>query len=82
MRKRCKTCNGTYSQDGNSHAYFHACPPIYNKITKQYEERAEKRDENPVEILTDDEFAKLSDMQRKTAKRSRPKSEGKGVENI
>ena len=82
MNKRCKTCNGTYSQNGNSHAYFHACPPSYNKITKQHEERVEKRDENPVEILTDDEFAKLSDVQRKTAKRSRVKSEGKGVENI
>lgn len=61
----CITCGGVYQnplQDGM--LYFHACPPIPNRETGQFEERPDKRDEN---IVLDEATGKV-----------RLKSEGKG----
>ena len=73
MRK-CNTCGGTYEPIQNDMQYFHACPDVFNKTTKQTEKTKDYRDENVVATIDD------SGNEPKTI--TTIKSEGKGYTEL
>jgi hypothetical protein len=45
--KACNTCGGVYpTTQADGLVYFHACAPAFDKATRLYSERPNKRDEN------------------------------------
>lgn len=80
MMKRCLSCGGEYETEQKGGTYFHACAPVFNKTTKQFEERKDHRDENivdtgkstKIELPTSTTFIAITKI----------KSEGKGSEEI
>lgn len=63
-RKRCVSCGGEYDQTlPDGYRYFHACPPVFNKVTGLHVERADKRDEN-VRLVDDGKGGTVAQAKR------------------